>query len=90
MEMKFNCTGCGACCKLVPDQVLEMFQLPRAEGGGCGHLVEDKCEIYETRPDVCDVRKMWEQNHRAGYSWEEYCAMTEKLCGTLQGMVGER
>lgn len=84
---KFNCDGCGACCKLVPDQLLEMYSLPRAPNGGCGHLVDNKCSIYESRPDVCSVRTMWERNHRANYSWDEYCEMTEKICDTFKEMV---
>lgn len=88
MEMKFNCDGCGACCKLVPDVVLKMFGLPRAESGGCGHLVDNRCEIYESRPYVCNVRTMWEKTHRAEMSWEDYCAMNEKACTILKEMVG--
>lgn len=80
----FNCDGCGACCRLVADPLLKLFNLPRAANGGCGHLVANKCSIYDSRPDVCSVRKMWEQNHRAVYSWEEYCAITEKVCDTLK------
>lgn len=50
-------------------------------------MVDNKCSIYESRPDVCSVRTMWERNHRANYSWDEYCEMTEKICDTFKEMV---
>ena len=91
MTGKFNCDGCGACCKLVPDHALKAFGLPVSENGGCGHLKPDmSCAIYESRPDVCNVRTMWEKVHRARVSWEDYCALNEKICGTFKAMVGER
>jgi Fe-S-cluster containining protein len=83
----FNCDGCGACCRLVPDVLLEAYNLPKSERGGCGYLVDNKCSIYESRPDVCSVRTMWEKNHRAIMSWDDYCAMTEKICDTFKVMV---
>jgi hypothetical protein len=30
---------------------------------------------------------MWEKNHRAIMSWDDYCAMTEKICDTFKVMV---
>ena len=89
MTGKFNCDGCGACCRLVPDQALLYYGLPRSERGGCGHLREDNsCAIYESRPDICDVRKVWEQNHRANVSWEDYCLLNEEICGIFKRMIG--
>ena len=41
--MKFLCSGCGACCKVI----------------SCRYLTSDmKCSIYATRPDICNVETM--------------------------------
>ena len=41
--MKFLCSGCGACCKII----------------SCRYLGADmKCTIYDTRPDICNVETM--------------------------------
>jgi len=84
--MKFNCTECGACCRLVPSELLAKYGLPEKETGGCGHLVDNKCVIYETRPDICDVRKTWEKKHSSLYTWDKYKELTEEMCLKLQGV----
>jgi Fe-S-cluster containining protein len=53
-------------------------------------LVDNKCSIYEDRPEVCNVRTMWEKTYRAEVSWEDYCAVSEKICGIFKGMIEER
>jgi Fe-S-cluster containining protein len=84
VETKFNCTKCGACCRLVPDVVLNFYKLPRAEGGGCGHLLSDNsCNIYNDRPDICNVHTMYNKFHHENLSWEEYIAISEESCKIL-------
>ncbi len=83
----FNCTSCGACCKVIPKEALEVFGLPESPSGGCGHLLPDNtCAIYETRPFICDVRKVWEMKQEM--SWEEYKKETHRACETLQQIAG--
>jgi Fe-S-cluster containining protein len=56
-KVKFLCSGCGACCHFVKD----VPELPSDENGRCLNLTADnKCQIYDTRPDVCRVNKMFE------------------------------
>jgi|TARA_R100000781_G_C4056942_1_gene119688 Fe-S-cluster containining protein len=58
--MKFLCSGCGACCNHVGTLQKE---LPVDENGRCLNLDENnQCKIYDTRPDVCRVNKMFEKN----------------------------
>ncbi len=84
---KFDCTGCGACCKVLPKPFLDFFKLPESPSGGCGHLLPDnRCAIYDTRPWVCDVRKVWEV--RGKVSWDEYKAQSRDACAILQKVVG--
>tara|TARA_R110002167_G_scaffold271836_1_gene478357 strand:- start:238 stop:531 length:294 start_codon:yes stop_codon:yes gene_type:complete len=55
--MKFLCSGCGACCMMAGGY----FGLPDRGDGACANLTQDnQCSIYETRPDVCRVDKLYE------------------------------
>ena len=54
--MKFKCSGCGACCRQAAK-----VGLPDRGDGGCVYLKDDNsCSIYENRPDICRVDKMYE------------------------------
>ena len=50
--MNFPCTGCGACCKRLP----ETSPMALADGR-CRHLdlQTDRCSVYAQRPLVCRV-----------------------------------
>lgn len=82
--MKFNCDGCGACCRIIPNDVLTVFNLPISKTGGCGNLVDNKCIIYESRPDICNVRTMWEKFYQSKLTWEEYCNISLEMCDLLK------
>lgn len=85
---EFPCTKCGACCKLIPNHVLEFYKLPKAETGGCGHLKDDNsCSIYDTRPDICSVQKTWKKVHSKKLSWDEYISYSVKACEILQSSL---
>lgn len=91
METKFNCTKCGACCKLIPDYALKIYELPRANTGGCGHLLPDNsCSIYDTRPDVCNTRVMWSKVYHSTVTWEEYTKISEEFCKVLIKLVEDK
>lgn len=81
----FNCTKCGLCCKKVPDRILEANNLPKAKGGGCGHLKEDKtCAIYETRPIMCRVDEGYDHYFFNQMSKKEWYELNERACKKLQ------
>ena len=55
----FQCSCCGACCR----RAGLLGLMPQREDGACIHLDQDnKCKIYETRPDMCRVNVMAEKN----------------------------
>lgn len=82
---EFPCTKCGACCKLVPDHILDFFKLPKAKHGGCGHLKDDNsCSIYNDRPDICNVQTMWKKVHSKSITWDQYIEISLKACEKLQ------
>lgn len=88
----FNCTKCGACCKLIPDVVLLSLDLPIAPSGGCGHLTENnECAIYDTRPEVCSVERTYVKKHEPlGVTREEYFKRTEEVCRVLEKLLDNK
>jgi len=98
MSDEFNCTKCGACCRLVPVHILDAFGLPVKSGmlKGCGYLRDDNtCSIYENRPDVCDVKKTFESGAYKDYgtpemSWSDYKKFTEEKCRELEATLAIR
>tara|TARA_B100000902_G_scaffold57801_1_gene64815 strand:+ start:32633 stop:32917 length:285 start_codon:yes stop_codon:yes gene_type:complete len=55
----FPCTSCGACCRrlhLFPKDLIEEHGLKHDQSGRCENLQENnKCRIYEDRPEICIV-----------------------------------
>jgi len=83
----FNCTKCGACCRLAPNELLKANGLPIAETGGCAHIKDDNtCGIYDNRPDICSVDK---QAQKKGIEKEVYYKQTESACTELYNMITE-
>jgi len=60
--MIFPCTGCGCCCKRIgmvkPFLTLEEFPYNTNEIGVCEMLIDNKCTVYNDRPDICRIDKM--------------------------------
>lgn len=58
----FPCTKCGCCCKRLGKAIKEGIGFPyRAkENGECEMLEDNKCKVYDTRPDICNVDKVIE------------------------------
>jgi Fe-S-cluster containining protein len=60
--MIFPCTGCGCCCKRIgmvkPFLTLEEFPYNTNNDGVCEMLIDDKCSVYNERPDICRIDKM--------------------------------
>lgn len=80
-QLRFQCSGCGACCRRVsrmkgfdPDWILE--------DGSCMHLLEDNsCTIYEDRPLFCQVDGDWEAREDVDkVSKLEYFVLSNEKC----------
>ena len=90
----FPCTGCGACCKrvgnleahLVKDDQESMLYFPYSwdENGVCENLnLEDNsCKVYETRPTICNIDKMF-QFVQNGMSKKEFYDVNIFLCNKM-------
>ena len=59
----FPCTNCGLCCKNIKD-VKELKNFDRGDGI-CKYLdlETNLCTIYDTRPDICNIDKMFEKKY---------------------------
>jgi Fe-S-cluster containining protein len=54
------------------------------EAGRCEMLGDDhRCKVYENRPDVCQVSKVWERFYSESLSRPEYYRFTAALCNSL-------
>lgn len=76
--MTFHCTKCGECCK----NIRHIPQLVDFDDGTgvCIHLKNNLCDIYESRPEICNVDSMYEKYFSAMYSREKFYALNEEVC----------
>ena len=73
---EFLCSSCGACCMIAG----KTGYLPDRGDGACSFLDEEnKCSIYEDRPDVCRVDVMHKINNPE-LSKKEYFIKSTKAC----------
>ncbi len=81
----FPCSKCGICCKNI-DKVPELKPYDLGNGT-CKYLDlnTNLCTIYDTRPDICRVDKMYEIHFKNIYSKEEFYELNLKSCEYLQG-----
>lgn len=65
----FKCDSCGLCCKAV----------------NCQYLTEDnKCSIYDKRPDICNIDKGYEMYFKASMSKQEWYEINYKACSDMK------
>ena len=81
--MTFSCNQCGACCKVLPKLVAPWLV---GDNGFCRHLKDNKCEIYENRPDICNHDTMFAS---VDISKEEYDKMSMSICKKLEEIANE-
>ena len=54
--------------------------------GKCENLLPDnKCAVYENRPLVCDIGRVWEKHHQPGgiITKESYFLSAAELCNSM-------
>lgn len=84
--MEYPCTACGCCCRKVV-AIEGVFPAEWVgDDGVCVKLGEDnRCSIYETRPECCRVGYMLDVS---GLTEREYKEATAKLCNALMKEMG--
>lgn len=81
--MIFICDMCGLCCK----HLEEIPQLKEFDSGNgrCIYLRDDnRCAIYENRPDICNVKKMYELYYKDLMDEDDYIKKNIEGCEELK------
>ncbi len=102
--MKFNCTSCGLCCKKLGqaiaaaksrkepseiDALFLEFPYPPKPDGSCFMLKNDgSCSIYNERPLICDVDKMYEKFYKPHMSKKEHYRLNAWTCNQMINEAG--
>ena len=80
---EFKCNRCGCCCKNI-GYVEEAAHLDRGDGV-CKYYSDDKkmCTIYDFRPDICRVDKMYKR-FKDKMTYDEYLNLSYESCEELR------
>ena len=84
--MTFHCDKCGLCCRLLKD-VPQLAAFDRGDGV-CKYLQGNLCSIYENRPDICNVEKMYPA-FASVMSRKEYEEAMVASCARIKEMFGQ-
>ena len=84
--IKFSCDQCGLCCQLI-SQIPQLAAFDRGDGV-CIHLNGTLCDIYDQRPDICNVEKMYNA-FSDQMSYSEYIEMMQKSCKLIKQNFAE-
>ena len=85
--VEFKCTSCGACCIMAG----KSGAMPSKKDGSCIYLnSNNQCDIYKTRPEICNVKKMYEKRIKNGLkmSYKDYCIESNKICNSFIDKLG--
>lgn len=81
--MIFPCERCGICCKHI-DLILQLKQFDSGSGR-CIHLMNNNlCAIYDNRPDICNIEKMYDLVYRNHMSEDDYLRLNIEGCKELK------
>lgn len=80
----FPCSSCGLCCENI-SLVKELYEFDLGNGV-CKHLnLETKlCEIYSTRPNVCNIDISYKDKYNKVFTKYEFYFENAKVCNELQ------
>lgn len=78
----FYCSRCGLCCKHI-DKIPQLSEYHDGDGV-CRYLVDNKCSIYESRPDICNVDYVYKTFFSEIYSLQEFYELNYYVCNELK------
>ena len=76
----FHCIQCGECCRHI-SMIPELSSFVGSDGV-CIHLKNNLCDIYESRPDVCNYYKAYKK-YFSNLTPEEYHKLIVESCNQL-------
>lgn len=77
----FECSQCGACCRYL-DRIVAMEAYDRGDGV-CRYLSNNKCTIYNQRPDICRGESLYHLCFE-GLKVEEYYRLLHHYCDVIR------
>jgi hypothetical protein len=91
----FDCNACGTCCKMfgktmdihgtkVEHIPLDLFPYKWDETGKCEMLVDNKCSVYETRPNTCRWQWGFDMGFFGNLTLEQAVEVNKKACIELR------
>lgn len=82
--LMFECDCCGLCCMNVGMSALYK-NLDRGDGV-CRYFnsMTKLCTIYDNRPDICNVDKMYKTYYERTMTKEEFYALNYEICRDLK------
>ena len=81
----FICEKCGRCCRNI-DKIPELSSYHTGDGV-CIYLTDENlCSIYNMRPDICNIDRMYEKVYQYVVSREEYDKINMQGCKSLRQM----
>lgn len=93
-DSKFECDKCGLCCRcLRHNATVKGTRLEKMDRGDgvCKHLTADNlCDIYDHRPDICNVDKTYDMEFADKMSREEYHTMQRNACEVIRKTFAAR
>ena len=78
----FSCDKCGLCCRNI-DRIPELKTFHKGNGI-CKFLINNKCSIYDRRPLICNVDRIYEKFFRTSYTLEEFYKLNHQVCKMLK------
>lgn len=79
----FHCDRCGLCCSKV-GKFPSMKEFDRGDGA-CKHLNGDNtCAIYENRPTICNVDRLYEERFKDDMTRDEWYRLQYEGCRELK------
>lgn len=86
---EFKCNRCGCCCKNL--SYLEEARFLDSGNGVCKYYdkINRKCMIYDFRPDICRVDKMYKR-YKDKMTWDEYIDANYEACEMLRKLERDK
>lgn len=80
----FICDKCGLCCMNL--NMSPLYSTLDSGDGSCRFFDKETklCAIYEKRPIICNVDKMYEQCFKDKMTKEEYYALNYEACEKIK------
>ena len=82
--MTFGCNKCGVCCRMLRQN--DLYKEYDCGDGVCKYLDGNLCSIYERRPDICNVDRMYDLHYSEICSRTEYYRLNEMACRRLRNI----